>query len=422
MITGAQAILLEGHMDALRDLGRRGVSVGVAFGNWGPGTRASTFPSSWEPAPPLWSPRYREWFGELLTRNPGAVVFPLGEADSFWLAAWREEHPEHQERIVVPTLEALRNVTLKANLYAAAITHGLGAPKTWAAPTVEAALAGIGDARFPLVVKPQSRCGSSHWVRGQYVRNRAELTDAVDWALKTVHFRKEISSKWPDISIPLVQESVGGRDRPITHICGFVHESGEWAALAHRKLLQAPRRYGNGICFESAPLDEALAERLVTMLRSVGFTGMFEAEFIERGDERMLIDLNPRCFNGMALPTARGLSPIWWSYLVATGEGDRARQEMRDLRTRGAPPYLVYCRKLDFAAMLAGQAVTGGFSPKQLFHWGRWYLQKRSSMIDPFGAGDDPRVGRAVMWQQINAWRLHPRNFLGTYVRRDSGR
>ncbi|MGB4861929.1 MAG: hypothetical protein WBO97_05690 [Tepidiformaceae bacterium] len=422
MITGVPAILLEGQMDALHDLGRHGVRVGVALRRPDGPSRASRYTASWERSPSLWSAGYSEWFEGLLERNADAVIFPLQESDSFWLAAWRERHPAHGHRIAVPPFDALRIVTLKSELYTASVAHGLAAPRTWMAPTVEAALAGIEGSAFPLVVKPQSRCGNRHWMRGRLVRNRRELIGAIEWALTNIRFRTEVSDCWPDISTPLVQESVGGPDRPITNMSGFIDRDGDWAALAHRKLLQFPRRYGNGICFESVPLNGALAERLIGMLRSIGFVGMFEAEFIERGEERLLIDLNPRAFNGMTLSLARGLNPTWWSYLVATGAGEQVKQEMRALRMQQPRLDLVYCRKLEFAATLAGQSILCGFGPRQIVDWGRWYLRNRSVMVDPFIADDDPHIGRARLRTQLNAWRKHPRDFIGTYVRRGSGR
>lgn len=421
MITGVSAILLDGQVDALHDLGRHGVRIGVAAHSPDNPARASRYTASWEQSPSLWDEDYSEWFEDLLDRNPGAVVFPLAESDSFWLSAWGENHPERRGSVAVPSWDALRIVTLKSELHAASIAHGLAAPRTWVAPTVEAALAGIEGSSFPLVVKPQSRCGGLHWIRGQLVHNRSELAQAIRYSQTNIRFHAEVADRWPEISVPLVQESIGGPDRPIINMSGFLDRDGEWAALAHRKLLQFPRRYGNGICFEPVSLDEALAGRLIGMLRAIGFTGIFEAEFIEQGEERLLIDLNPRAFNGMALSLARGLSPTWWSYLVAKGDGARAKQEMSAMRIREPRTDLVYCRKLEFAATLAGQSVSWGFSPRQLVQWGRWYLQNRSAMIDPFVAEDDPRIGRARLRTQLNRWRKHPRDFLGTYVRRESG-
>lgn len=71
------------------------------------------------------------------------------------------------------------------------------------------------------------------------------------------------------------------------------------------------------------------------MLRAIGFHGMFEAEFIERGDERLLIDLNPRAYNGMTLEVERGLHVAWYAYLEAAGELDSFEQELAVLADWG---------------------------------------------------------------------------------------
>ncbi len=423
MIASAPAILLEAHLDAVRDLGRHGVRVIACSSEPNHPVRSSRYVSAFVHSPRIWDPQFGAWFERLLDENPGAVVFPNAESDSFWLAEWRAAHPDSSARIAVPTFEALRSVTLKQELYEACIASSLAAPKTWPAPTVEAAIDGLGTAKFPLVVKPQTRCGNLHWGQGQLVRDKAALEEALEWSLRNVRFRDEVTSAWPSAATPLVQEFIGGRDRPIYHISGFLNDLGEWAALGHRKLLQFPRRFGSGICMESAPLDEELAAQLMAMLRSLGFSGMFEAEFIERGDERLLIDLNPRSYNGMCLDLARGLAPAWWSYLQATNASEQLSSEMRRFRESSHPSeHFAFCRRLEFAAMLVGQTASGGFNPKESLNWAKWYWRNRKRMIDPFSASDDRKVGRARLVRQLDRWRKKPRQFLGTYVRGESGR
>lgn len=254
------------------------------------------------------------------------------------------------------------------------------------------------------------------------VRNEASLREAARWAINAFRFRDEVSASMPGIDTPMVQEVVGGRDRPVYHLCGYVSGAGDWAVLAHRKLLQAPRRFGNGICFETAPVDRDLAERLVAMLRGVGHSGIFEAEFLDRDGEKLLIDLNTRAYNGMRLETERGLNLPWLAYLEATGQEDRLREELRRAGDLPQREGLAWCRKLEFAAMVSGQVVSGGLSLRNARRWIGWYRQHRRRMVDPWEGTDDPGMGRRRLLTQLRWWATNPRMFLGVYVRRESGR
>ncbi|MBK7328021.1 MAG: hypothetical protein IPI85_02670 [Dehalococcoidia bacterium] len=415
------AILLEGHMDVLRDLRGRGVPLVAASSYRRHPAKASTSITGSELSPALWDAAYERWFESAIARYEGAVVFPLTEDDSWWLDGFRATHPETTVRITVPPREAFRTVTLKWELYQACQAHGIAAPATWLARSPADVRQRAGDLKFPVIVKPQSRCGNLHWGRGEVANNAEELEESVSWALNNVRFRDEVADPCPDVRLPLVQEAIGGRDRRIYHIAGYLSQSGTWAALAHRKLLQFPRRFGNGLCFETASLDVALAERLVEMLRAIGFHGMFEAEFIERGDERLLIDLNPRAYNGMTLEVERGLHVAWYAYLEAAGELDLLDRELgkaHQLEDR----QFTWCRKLEFGAMLASQLASGGFTPREASRWVGWYRRNRGRMLDPFVIQGDRRVGRARLRFQLSDWVRHPRRFVGTYARRESGR
>lgn len=74
---------------------------------------------------------------------------------------------------------------------------------------------------------------------------------------------------------------------------------------AHVKLLQYPLRFSSGYCFESAEVDSRLAGDHGALLASIEFHGIFEAEFVARDGELLLINLNPRSYDGISLEVAR---------------------------------------------------------------------------------------------------------------------
>jgi hypothetical protein len=241
----------------------------------------------------------------------------------------------------------------------------------------------------------------------------------VTWALGSVRFQQDVVDSMPGIEVPMIQELVQGRDRPVYHLCGYLSSSGSSAVLAHRKLLQVPRRFGGGIAFETAPVDTVLAEQLLNLLQSTGFHGMFEAEFVSPSGRHLLIDLNIRTYNGLRLEAERGLNLAWYAYLEAAGENDRLGEELA-AAPAAADAEVVYCRKLEFAATLGGQFMGGGFGVTDVARWARWYCRNRGRMVDPWMVRGDRRAGRARLFNQLNQWRRSPRVFLGVYFRPES--
>jgi hypothetical protein len=223
----------------------------------------------------------------------------------------------------------------------------------------------------------------------------------------------------PGIEVPMVQELVPGRDRPVYHLCGYLSGAEDSALLAHRKLLQVPRRFGSGIAFETAEADAMLGERLLAMLRQIGFHGMFEAEFVTRAGEHLLIDLNVRPYNGMRLEAERGLHLAWYAYLEATGDVERLARELAAAREAPARD-LAYCRRIEFAGVVAGQFIGGGFGLGDMRRWVRWYWRNRNQMVDPWVVPGDRRPGRARLRDELGRWRRSPKTYLGAYVRPES--
>ena len=79
----------------------------------------------------------------------------------------------------------------------------------------------------------------------------------------------------------------------------------------------------------------------------IGYFGVFEAEFIRLGDERLLIDFNPRFFGQMGFDVARGLPIVGLAYEAALGGTQRVTQLLQasaswstanQNRTRVLPP------------------------------------------------------------------------------------
>ena len=108
------------------------------------------------------------------------------------------------------------------------------------------------------------------------------------------------------------------------------------AAFTSRKLSQVPAEFGDGLVVRAARVPEILplAERVV---RHFGFRGMADIEFKldpRTGDYRLL-DINPRPWLWINLPTACGVNLVYAAYLDATGQTlDRKDFVQRDFEMR----------------------------------------------------------------------------------------
>ena len=64
--------------------------------------------------------------------------------------------------------------------------------------------------------------------------------------------------------------------------------------------------------------DTELEDALARLLARIGWQGLFQVQFVERGAHRYLIDLNPRIYGSLALALAAGqnLTGIWADLLL----------------------------------------------------------------------------------------------------------
>jgi hypothetical protein len=179
---------------------------------------------------------------------------------------------------------------------------------------------------------------------------------------------------------------------------------------ASRKVLQRPRKLGVGLCFETAAVDEDLAERVLSMCRNVGYRGVFEIEMLDALGRRMLIDFNPRFFGQMAFDVARGTDLPLLAYLLAIG--DRKGLESALHAARRSPPQAprAWCDRISLALFLSALRLTGGIDAHDAAYWRHWLR----------GAPHDPVLDRHDMWPGLiaaGAGLLHQLRHMRTALR-----
>jgi D-aspartate ligase len=406
-----------GTLAAVRDLGRRGIEVRVA-------ASAVFEQAAWSRyarrrrAPPIRDPSaHMRWLVEAGRREPGAVLCAASDDASFLYAAHERELRQHF-RLATPPLETMRELLDKERLYGNARRVGLRTPATLYPKDAADAQALGAAARFPQLFKQRMQVLSRTLHKGTPVSGPANLAEEHARFCRSNTFAPELLLRWPDADRPLLQEYLPVSAQRIYCIAGFIAPGAHrWAMRASLKLLSHPRFLGIGLLFEHADVLPDLEQRILRLCRAVGYSGIFECEFIEHEGEHLFIDFNPRFYNYMVFDHARGLPQAYLAYLNALGATQELNAELE--RARRVPPDasgLIYCYRMRTSMQLWIERLFRRVPAEESARWERWRRARR--VVDPAWEGEDLGPGLADVVAQVSAVIRHPRHFLWSNLRR----
>jgi predicted ATP-grasp superfamily ATP-dependent carboligase len=314
-------------------------------------------------------------------------------------------------RLYTPPVEALVRLLDKARLAEDARAVGLDTPES-RVPRDDSEVERSGrELAFPLYVKPRANVFGRGVGKGVRVDKPAALLPSWRAQRSAAKYDIEVLGRVPDLCLPMLQSCFSSTERIYT-VDGFVDETGElYTTLACVKLLQRPRGSGPGIIFEHAEIDPAVDQGLRRLFQAVGFCGVFDAEFIESGARKLLIDVNPRFYNHMAFETDRGLHLPWLAYLAATRDREALKAEAEKAKGTRVPRR-VYIHRLPTAMLLAMQRLARTMPSEDQLRWRRWISDNRGAVTDPARAVDDPAPGVAEVAMEALALMRHPRAYL----------
>jgi D-aspartate ligase len=399
-----------GTLAAVRNLGARSVTVTLASDSWIAPARWSRYaartvscPSSKDAA------RFLAWLLRFGADEPGHVLYPTSD-EVAWLVAGHSESLSRCFRLYTPPIETLVRLLDKKRLVDDARAVGLDVPETLVPQDASEVEDSSRKLAFPLFVKPRTQMFGRSLRKGTRVEKPVELLPTWLAQRREAKYDAEVLRRIPDLHLPMIQ-SWTTTERVYT-VDGFVDEAGElYTSLACVKLLQRPRGSGPGIIFEHAEIDPAIDLALQRLFRTTGFFGVFDAEFMEYGTRKILIDINPRFYNHMAFEIERGLHLPWLAYLAANHDREALRAEVERAKgtrvLRGA-----YVHRFPTALLLAAHRLAGGMPEKDQVRWRRWVSAHLRSSTDPARAVDDTTPAVAEVFMEALAFMRHPRSYL----------
>jgi len=377
---------------AVRCLGRAGVPVTLA--EW-----RTLVPARWSRhttrtvACPDLNARpddFLAWLLEFGAREPGHVLLPTSDDLAFLYTRHREALSRHF--VLGPAgVDAVYGLLNKVRLQEACGAVGIDVPRSWFAEDRAALPALAAEVAYPVIVKPQAQIFLWPHQKGRVVRSAADLEALYDDFLASTHRADSVRSYDPGVARPLLQAFLEGASEGIYNLAGFVAEDGTAVVAASRKVLQRPRLLGIGLVFEEAPVRQDLVEPLLALFRKVGYRGVFEVEYLEAGEQRLLIDANPRFYGEMAFEVARGAPLPLLSYLDAIGDRPALAAAMAQARQALAQGSgRVYRHWIQLHIYLLLLRAVGRMSGEEAGRWGRWLAERKGRTFDAVHDRQDP--------------------------------
>lgn len=400
-----------GTLAALRNLGLHGVPVTLASDSLMAPARWSRHVTQVHSCPSTKNAdRFLDWLLRFGANNPGHVLYPTSD-ETAWLASANSDVLSDYFQLYAPPARSLLRLLDKACLAEEARAAGLDVPEC-RFPRDEAEAATLAnEIGFPIYVKPRAQLFGTGLGKGECTRNLSELRLAWCAQRDRCSYKTAVLKEVPDLSLPMLQRAVTGSERIYT-VDGFVDATGElYVSLACVKLLQRPRGSGPGIIFEHAESNWTVDAGLKRLFQNTGYFGVFDAEFLECGEQMLLVDINPRFYNHMAFEIDRGLPLPWLAYLAATRDWDILRQEVSRAQLC-QPKCRRYVDRLSTTLLLATQRLKGAMSIEDQTRWGSYLNDCDASTAEPARAPNDPGPAIAEIAMEAFAFARHPRAYL----------
>lgn len=407
-----------GTLAAARAFGRAAIGVTVAGpSSWNVSTFSKYVDKTLIAPDTSQGQRLIEWLEEFGRNNERHVLLPTCD-DTAWLYARHRERLSKHFHLFTSSIDAVHALLHKGDLAAHARAVGLDTPQSWPISSRESLEALARQVAFPTLVKPTTQVLFPARYKGRVARDADELRAAYADLMALPH-APDLAERDPSAVQPLVQEFFKEASEGIYNISGFVRDGRLCGARASIKVLQRPRLLGVGVCFEEAEIDSELCLGLERLAQRVGYSGVFEAEFVRSGDRRLLIDFNPRFYNQMGFDLARDL-PL---PLLAYAEAFRVPAELQswsspvpDESNGRRPTGKVFVNTSAFKVMILSQRLSGALSKQEADDWLSWYHSGYENHVDAVNDPDDEGPSFLDTLRMVQHGLRHPFSFVRSTV------
>jgi D-aspartate ligase len=274
----------------------------------------------------------------------------------------------------------------KQRLHAACAEVGLPTLPTWFPAGVDEVAKLAGELPIPLVIKARTQVLLSTENHGRIIESREAVVPAYAEWLRKDRYLPGPEKDFGDLAAPMLQSFLEAT-QGIYSLSGFVDRDGQLlGARAARKVLQRPHRVGVGLCFEAAEVEPEVLESVVRLCRRVGYSGVFEVEFVLHQDRYRLIDFNPRYYGQMQFDCSRGLPLPLFAYLAALGEREKLAAAAAEAgRVNNGVD--AYAYRFAHLLLLRIRRLAGTSGAEEAARWQEWYRQHGAHRVD--GSADD---------------------------------
>ncbi len=403
-----------GTLAAVRAFGEAGFHVSVADENRWARALYSRHVNRKLVHPPMSSAdALIDWLVEWGTQNPGALLYPSNDHLA-WLFALERDRLSKVFAMLSPGEDVIITLLDKKRLHKACETAGIDVPET-AVVTDDVTDPTLAPTpKFPVLLKPRTQIYQQRGMKGFIAHDPAQLRTALRRFRELVAYAPVLTHRYPDIAEPMVQEYLTAAESEIISIAGYADEHGVVVARGAVKVLQHPRKIGIGLCFEDRPFDTALVEKLSALCKTVGYYGVFEAEFVPQRNRPLLIDFNPRFYSQMGFDIARDLSLPLLVWHAANDDRTAFTEVLAGAYAWKPHGSEVYCHKTLFDFVLALQRLAGQLTKDERSRWRTWYATRHptDAVRDPVDRM--PAAIDAALW--IGHFIRHPRSSVRGYV------
>lgn len=244
--------------------------------------------------------------------NHKAVLFPTSDLCALNVSDLKNETDSYL--IPIADRKILETLVEKKKFYQSLSRNGIPHPTTYFSEDVRNCNKINKRLLYPVFLKPSmSQTFSKAFRKKGFVANSEE---------ELLKYMKITEKQGID---PMVQETIPGPATNHYFIDGYLDKNSKPLALfARRRLRMWPPNFGNSTACVSIPPGEAgsLKETIVNYLRSIGFHGIFSAEFKKdpRDNIAKLLEVNARSWWYNSFPAKCGINIVWIAYLDATGK------------------------------------------------------------------------------------------------------